>query len=139
MRTNGKPLAGATGAAKTRTNCGKHTTCRCVEQLQFAGFPPPPPPSDGPLVGWLVANPGWWSRQFLCATLGLDERTLRLQSENSAGLVVFSSGSGGLCATIHADEIMVKNCAAELRGRGACHFNRAKEIEAALAGIGGAR
>jgi len=142
MRTNRKPLAGATGAAKERTNCGKHTPCRCAEQAAFSpsfGFPPPPKPSDGPLVDWLEANPGWWGRAYLCAAVNMDERTLRLQAEHSAGRVVFSSGSGGLCATIHADDFMVKNCAAELRGRGASHFRRAAEVEAAWAGIGAAQ
>lgn len=139
MRTNRKPLAGATGAAKERTNCGKCTTCRCAEQMQIPGFPPHPDPFKGPLVDWLEANPGWWGRTYLCAAVGVDERTLRLQAEHSAGRVVFSSGSGGLCATIHADDFMVKNCAAELRNRAASHLRRASEVEAAWAEIGAAR
>ena len=125
-------------AATSNANKQESTRCRCAAQLHFEGFPPPSKPGEGPLAAWLEANPGWWSRVYLCAALGMDERTLRLQAEHSAGRVVFSSGSGGLCSTIHADEFMVKNCAAELRGRGASHYRRADEIETAFARIGGA-
>ncbi len=139
MTRNAKQKAATSPkAATSNANTQKSTGCRCAAQLHFEGFPPPPKPNDGPLVDWLEANPGWWGRAYLCAAVGVDERTLRLQAEHSAGRVVFSSGSGGLCATIHADEIMVKNCAAELRGRGASHFRRADEIETAYAGNGGA-
>ncbi len=132
----------ATNKPTSTNHACKCNPCRCrtqAAQMIFDGFPPPPEREDGPLVDYLEARPGWWGRQFLCTTLGIDERTLRLQAEHSAGRVVFSSGSGGLCATIHADGIMVKNCAAELRGRGASHYRRAKEIETAFAGIGGVR
>lgn len=132
-----RPAPGKGRASNANTQ--ESTGCRCTAQLHFKGFPPPPKPSDGPLVDWLEANPGWWGRSYLCACLGMDERTLRLQAEHSAGRVVFSSGSGGLCATIHADAFMVENCAAELRGRGASHFRRAAEVEAALAGTGAAK
>lgn len=141
MTRNAKKKAAPSGkSATSNANSRKHTPCRCAEQAAFSpsfGFPPPPKPSDGPLVDWLEANPGWWGRAYLCAAVNMDERTLRLQAEHSAGRVVFSSGSGGLCATIHADDFMVKNCAAELRGRGASHYRRADEIETAFAGIGG--
>ena len=143
MTRNAKNKKAATSpkAATSNANAEKNTGCRCKVQACFPelhGFPPPPKPGEGPLAAWLEANPGWWSRVYLCAALGMDERTLRLQAEHSAGRVVFSSGSGGLCSTIHADEFMVKNCAAELRGRGASHYRRAVEIETAFAGIGGA-
>lgn len=133
MRTNRKPLAGATGAAKERTNCGKHTPCRCAEQGAFSpsfGFPPPPDPFKGPLVEYLNARPGWWGREYLCAVLGMDERTLRLQAEHSNGAVIFSSSgfACGLKATIHADEIEVRACIAELDGRAASHHRRARDI-----------
>ncbi|MBP8655173.1 MAG: hypothetical protein KBI43_01865 [Kiritimatiellae bacterium] len=127
------------GTTASNSNAEKSTGCRCAAQLHFHGFPPPPKPSDGPLVDWLEANPGWWGRAYLCAAVNMDERTLRLQAEHSGGRVVFSSGSGGLCATIHAGDFMVKNCAAELRGRGASHFRRAAEVEAAWARIGAAQ
>jgi hypothetical protein len=142
MNRNAKKKPAPGKGRASNANAQKPTTCRCAAQGCFPamhGFPPPPEPGTGPLAAWLEANPGWWSRVYLCAALGMDERTLRLQAEHSAGRVVFSSGSGGLCATIHAGDFMVKNCAAELRGRGASHFRRAAEVEAAWARIGAAQ
>ena len=78
----------------SNANMEKHTGCRCAAQQHFPGFPQPPAPGEGPLVDWLEAHPGWWGRQFLCATLGMDERTLRLQAEFSDGLIIFGSGKG---------------------------------------------
>ncbi|HQM24251.1 MAG TPA: hypothetical protein PK572_11580 [Kiritimatiellia bacterium] len=140
MTRNAKKRAAPSGkSATSNANSPKHKPCACSGQLHFHGFPPPPDPFRGPLVDWLEANPGWWGRAYLCAAVNMDERTLRLQAEHSGGRVVFSSGSGGLCATIHAGDFMVKNCAAELRGRGASHFRRAAEVEAAWARIGAAQ
>lgn len=84
----------------------------------------------------MESHPGWWGRQFLCTTLGIDERTLRLQAEHSGGWVIFNSGMGGLAATIHAEKIEIRNCAAELRARAASHLRRAIEIEQALQEMG---
>ena len=100
------------------------------KQTTIKGFPPC---SDGDnvLTDFLETHPGWWGRQFLCSTLNIDERTLRLLAEHSAGRVVFSSGTGGLCATCHADEIEVRNCVAELAGRAESHLQRGREIELA--------
>jgi len=74
----------------------------------------------------------------LCAVLGMDERTLRLQAEHSNGAVIFSSlgFACGLKATIHADEIEVRACIAELDGRAASHHRRAMEIEQAMQEMG---
>lgn len=137
MNRNAKKKPAPGKGRASNANAKNPIPCACAGQLHFPGFPPPPPESGrGPLAAWLEDHPGWWGRAYLCACLGMDERTLRLQAEHSAGRVVFSSGSGGLCATIHADALMVKNCAAELRGRGGSHFRRADEIESAFAGSG---
>ena len=137
MRTNKKPLAGATGAAKERTNCGKCTTCRCAEQMQIPGFPPPPAPGEGPLELYLRMRPGWHDRMNLCAALSISDREARAQSEHSAGLVIFGSGTGqGLKHLCHAEAWEARACAAELRARAASHLRRAMEIEQALQGIG---
>lgn len=135
MRTNRKPLAGATGAAKERTNCGKHTPCRCAEQGAFSpsfGFPPPPAPCEGPLELYLRTRPGWHDKMNLCAALSISDREARAQSEHSAGLVIFGSGTGqGLKHLHHADRWEARQCAAELRARAASHLRRAIEIERA--------
>lgn len=121
----------------SNANTEKSTGCRCAAQLHFEGFPPPPLPGEGPLAAWLEAHPGWWGRQFLCATLGMDDRSIRLQAEHSGGRVIFNSGMGGLSATAHAMKIEMQNCAAELRNRAASHLRRAAETETAWIGLGG--
>ncbi len=115
----GRP--GGTGAAST-INTPNPTACRCAGQLHFHGFPPPPDPFRGPLVEWLEAHPGWWGREY--------ERTLRLQAEHSNGAVIFSSSGSacGLKATVHADEVEVRACIAELDGRAGSHHRRARDI-----------
>lgn len=88
------------------------------EQLHLPGIPPPLHQSGaGPLADWLEAHPGWWGRQFLCATMGIDDRTLRLQSQLSGGRVIFSCTLGGLSATDHSDKVEVLSCVAEMKGR----------------------
>lgn len=131
-KTKRKAAPPAEGATR-KTNTPNNTACRCAKQGTFAprfGFPPPPDPFKGPLVEYLNARPGWWGREYLCAVLGMDERTLRLQAEHSNGAVIFSSSgfACGLKATIHADEIEVRACIAELDGRAASHHRRARDI-----------
>ena len=102
------------------------------KQTSLAGFPPPRD-GDNILTATLEAAGGWRGRKYLCSTQQIDERTLRKLSEASAGRVIFSSArDGGLCATIHAQPIEARACAAELRARGMAHFKRAAEIEQAL-------
>ena len=135
-----KAAPGATRKAASKTNCGNHTGCRCAAQLHFEGFPPPPEPGEGPLEAYLRARPGWHDKMNLCAALGISDREARAQSEHSAGLVIFGSGTGqGLKHLHHADGWEARQCAAELRNRAASHLRRANEIEAAWAGIGGVR
>ena len=119
--------------AASKTNCSNCTTCMCGKQATLNGIPPHRE-GDNPLTDFLETHPGWWSRQNLCTTLYSDERTLRLLAEHSAGRVIFSSGNGGLCATIHAQPIEARACAAELRARGMAHFSRAVEIEGVKGG-----
>lgn len=121
------------------TNDRKSTGCRCAAQLHFEGFSPPPKPGEGPLSDYLEARPGWHDRKTPCAALSIDDREARDQSEHSGGKIIFGSGRGqGLKHIRHADAWEVRQCAAELRGRGASHYRRADEIETAFAGIGGA-
>lgn len=114
--TDDKGVTSAKGTPST-TNRENLTPCRCAEQLQIPGIPVNIQRDTGPLADWLEAHPGWWGRQFLCATHGIDERTLRLQSQHGDGRVIFSSSGGGLAATDHADEIEVRSCVAEMEGR----------------------
>ena len=125
-----KRAATSPKAATSNANSPKHKPCACSGQLHFHGFPPPPDPFTGPLVEYLNARPGWWGREYLCAALGIDERTLRLQAEHSHGAVIFSSSgsSCGLKATVHADEVEVRACIAELDGRAGSHHRRARDI-----------
>lgn len=113
---NKKGVTSPKGAPGT-TNAHEHTSCPCAEQLQIPGIPASIQRDAGPLADWLEAHPGWWGRQFLCAAHGIDERTLRLQSQHGDGRVIFSSSGGGLAATDHADEIEVRSCVAEMEGR----------------------
>ena len=100
-------------------------------QTSIEGFPPQAREGDNPLTDYLETHVGWWGRQTLCAKLNTDERDLRHLAEHSSGRVIFSSGSGGLCATVHANEPELRNCAAELRRRANAHLARADEIELA--------
>ncbi len=130
MHNSNRKAAPVRGTTASNSNAEKSTGCRCAAQLHFHGFPPPPDPFKGPLVEYLNARPGWWGREYLCAVLGMDERTLRLQAEHSNGAVIFSSSGSacGLKATMHADEIEVRACIAELDGRAASHQRRARDI-----------
>ncbi len=128
----------ARGATST-TNTQKPTPCRCAGQLHFNGFQPLPAPGEGPLADWLEASPGWHDAKRASAALRISDRMGRDQAEHSGGRVIFGSGRGqGWKHIKHADAWEVRQCAAELRGRGASHFRRADEIESAFAGIGGA-
>jgi len=128
-KTKRKAAPPAEGATR-KTNTPNPTACRCAGQLHFHGFPPPPDPFRGPLVEYLNARPGWCGREYLCNVLGMDERTLRLQAEHSNGAVIFSSSGSacGLKATVHADEVEVRACIAELDGRAGSHHRRARDI-----------
>lgn len=117
MHTTTKGAAPSPKNAASTTNAPEHTSCPCAEQLQIPGIPANIQRDTGPLADWLEAHPGWWGRQFLCATHGIDERTLRLQSQHGDGRVIFSSSGGGLAATVHSDEIEVRSCVAEMEGR----------------------
>jgi len=131
MTRNAKKRAATSPkAATSNANTQENTGCRCAGQLHFNGFPPPPDPFRGPLVEYLNARPGWWGREYLCTVLGMDERTLRLQAEHSHGAVIFSSSGSacGLKATVHADEVEVRACIAELDGRAGSHHRRARDI-----------
>lgn len=132
--TKKRPAPGK-GRASNADN-EKPTGCRCAAQLQIPGFPPPPDPFRGPLVEWLEAHPGWWGCQYLCGTLGVDSRTLRLQSQTSEGRVIFSSALGGLAATVHSDAVEVLACVAEMEGRKSAMSKRIRET-LKRAGIGG--
>ena len=133
-----KKAATSPKAATSNANTQESTGCRCAAQLHFDGFPPPPDPSKGPLAEWLEAHPGWWGCQYLCGTLGVDSRTLRLQSQTSAGRVIFSSALGGLSATVHSDAVEVLACVAEMEGRKSAMSTRIRET-LKRAGIGAAR
>ena len=135
MRTNKKPLAGATGAAKERTNCGKCTPCHCATQQHFPGMEPPPPDrAEGTVAAYLLARPGWHDRGRVAVALGLSGREVRAQAEYSGGTVIFGSGKGqGLKHSAHADAWEVRQCAAELRNRAMSHLRRAEEVEGVLA------
>jgi hypothetical protein len=135
--SNAKKRAAPSGkSATSNADSPKHKPCACSGQLHFHGFPPPPDPFRGPLVEWLEAHPGWWGCQYLCGTLGVDSRTLRLQSQTSEGRVIFSSALGGLAATVHADAVEVLACVAEMEGRKSAMSKRIRET-LKRAGIGG--
>lgn len=135
MRTNRKPLAGATGAAKERTNKQESTRCRCAAQLHFPGMEMPPPDrAEGTVAAYLLARPGWHDRSRVAVALGLSGREVRAQAEYSAGAVIFGSGKGqGLKHSTHADACEVRQCAAELRNRAMSHLRRADEVEKGVA------
>ena len=131
-----KKAATSPKAATSNANAKNPTACRCAKQGTFAprfGFPPPPMPGEGPLELYLSLRPGWHDRLNLCAALSISDREARAQSEHSAGLVIFGSGTGqGLKHLRHADAWEARSCAAELRARAASHLRRADEIEKAL-------
>ena len=138
-KTKQKAAPPARGAT-SKTNTADPTACRCAKQGTFAprfGFPPPPEPGEGPLESYLRTRPGWHDKMNLCSALSISDREARAQSEHSAGLVIFGSGTGqGLKHLHHADAWEARACAAELRARAASHLRRAMEIEQALQGIG---
>ena len=132
-RTNKKPPTVAPGAAKERTNTAKHTPCACAKQLHLAGFPPPPERGEGPVELYLRIRPGWQDRLSVSLALNLTEREVRLQAENSGGLVIFGSGRGqGLRHSDHADTWELRSCRAELIQRAQSHLRRADEIQAII-------
>ncbi len=135
-----KKAATSPKAATSNANAKNPTACRCAKQGTFApgfGFPPPPQPGEGPLEAYLRTRPGWHDRMNLCAALSMSDRQARAQSEHSAGLAIFGSGTGqGLKHLHHADGWEARQCAAELRARAASHLRRADEIEKALRKMG---
>ena len=137
MQRNAKQKAAPSGkSATSNVNTPNPTACRCAKQGTFAprfGFPPPPEPGEGPLELYLRTRPGWHDRMNLCAALSMSDRQARAQSEHSAGLIIFGSGTEqGLKHLHHADAWEARQCAAELRLRAASHLRRAMEIEHAL-------
>ena len=136
MQANRK-AAPSPKSATSKTNTRNHTGCRCAAQQHFPGFPPPPEPGEGPLEAYLRTRPGWHDRMNLCAALSISDRDARAQSEHSAGLIIFGSGTEhGLKHLHHADAWEARQCAAELRLRAASHLRRAMEIERALREVG---
>ncbi len=135
-RTNRKAATGANGAAKERTNTAKPTPCPCHKQGTFPpsfGFTPPPEPGEGPVELYLRTRPGWQDRLSVSLALSLTEREVRLQAENSGGLVIFGSGRGqGLRHSDHADTWELRSCRAELIQRAQSHLRRADEIQAII-------
>ena len=132
-RTHRKPPTVAPGAAKERTNSAKPTPCACAAQLHFAGFPPPPERGEGPVELYLRTRPGWQDRLSVSLALSLTEREVRLQAENSGGLVIFCSGRRqGLRHSDHADTWELRSCRAELIQRAQSHLRRADEIQARI-------
>ena len=141
MQRNATTKRPAPGKGRaSNANAKNPTACRCAKQGTFApgfGFPPPPQPGEGPLEAYLRTRPGWHDRMNLCAALSISDREARAQSEHSAGLVIFGSGTGqGLKHLHHADAWEARACAAELRARAASHLRRAMEIEQALQKMG---
>ena len=141
MTRNAKQKAATSPkAATSNANAKNPTACRCAKQGTFAprfGFPPPPEPGEGPLELYLRTRPGWHDKMNLCAALNISDREARAQSEHSAGLVIFGSGTGqGLKHLHHADAWEARACAAELRARAASHLRRAMEIEQAMQEMG---
>ena len=139
--SNAKKRAAPSGkSATSNANSPNPTACRCAKQGTFAprfGFPPPPEPGEGPLELYLRTRPGWHDKMNLCSALSISDREARAQSEHSAGLVIFGSGTGrGLKHLHHADAWEARQCAAELRLRAASHLRRAIEIEQALQEMG---
>ena len=132
-RTNRKAAPVAPETAKERTNTAKSTPCPCSKQLHFAGFPPPPERGEGPVELYLRTRPGWQDRLSVSLALSLTEREVRLQAENSGGLVIFGSGRGhGLRHSDHADTWELRSCRAELIQRAQSHLRRADEIQAII-------
>lgn len=134
-----KEAAPSPKGTASKTNVQNHTGCRCAAQLHFEGMQPPPQPGEGPLSDYLEARPGWHDAIRAAVALLITGREGRNQAEHSGGKIIFGSGRGqGWKHIRHAEAWEVRQCAAELRGRGDSHYRRAKEIEAAFAGIGGA-
>ena len=132
-KTNKKAATVAPGAAKEKTNTPNPTACRCSQQLHFHGFPPPPEPGEGPVELYLRTRPGWQDRLSVALAIGLTEREVRYQAENSGGLVIFGSGRGqGLKHANHADTFELRACRNELRSRGRAAYHRADEVDAIL-------
>ena len=141
MKSNAKKKRPAPGKGRaSNADNPNPTACRCAKQGAFAprfGFPPPPEPGEGPLESYLRTRPGWHDRMNLCAALSISDREARAQSEHSAGLVIFGSGTGqGMKHLHHADAWEARQCAAELRARAASHLRRAMEIEQAMQEMG---
>jgi hypothetical protein len=137
MSKANKKAAPSPKSATSKTNTRKHTAPPIPGQQYFPGFPPPPLPGEGPLELYLLTRPGWHDRMNLCAALSISDREARAQSEHSAGLVIFGSGTGqGLKHLYHADAWEARQCAAELRCRAFSHLRRAHEIERALREMG---
>ncbi len=127
-KANSKKAAAHSRNDGTGNPVEKHPSTQSTkEQMIFPGFPPPPETWRGPLVEWLEAHPGWWGREYLQTVTGLDERTLRLQAEHSAGRIIFSSANRGLMATRYATRFEILACVAELRGRMGSHAARIKD------------
>ena len=130
MKHNQKKKAAPLRKARpsSTTNNPKHTQGRGAAQLHFKGFPPPPEPGEGTVEAYLRARPGWHDSENVAIALMLQDREVRLQSEHSAGLIIFGSGSG-LKHIAHAEGWEARQCAGELRARAASHHRRADEIE----------
>ena len=140
MKRNAATKRPAPGKGRaSNANAPECTACRCAKQGTFGqrfGFPPPPEPGEGPLELYLRTRPGWHDRMNLCAALSISDRDARAQSEHSAGLIIFGSGTEhGLKHLHHADAWEARQCAAELRQRASSHLRRAMEIERALQGM----
>ena len=139
MKRNAATKRPAPGKGRaSNANAPECTACRCAKQGTFGqrfGFPPPPEPGEGPLELYLRTRPGWHDRMNLCAALSISDRDARAQSEHSAGLIIFGSGTEhGLKHLHHADAWEARQCAAELRQLSSSHLRRAMEIERALQG-----
>ena len=137
--TNKKTRTAPCRVRPTELTNGVHNIgWRGAMQASFDGFQPQQD-GDNPLTHYLERNESWAMRDELCRILSESPRGVRRMAEGSAGRVIFSSREdGGLRATIHAESIEARACAAELRARGLAHFKRADEIERTAAQTGGA-
>lgn len=107
-----------------------------AEQRILFSLPTLPPGSGGGVAEFLLARPGWRDRMLVARMLGLTDREVREQAQNSGGKVIFASQEGkGLCHIDHASKTEIRACVAELRARASSQLRRADEImEAARTG-----
>ena len=85
---------------------------------------------------YLLRCGNWRTRSDICASLSMDERSIREAGENSDGQIIF--GQEGMKHIRHATADEVKACVNTLYGVARCQIERAKAVERRYHKSGGA-